>query len=72
MVAVQGKVQSGFEGVSEAFAANFANDFEVGASVAVVHKGELVVDIWGGLPVSNGLLRGRATPLSMCGPQRRP
>ena len=48
MVAVQGKVQSGFEGVSEAFAANFANDFEVGASVAVVHKGELVVDIWGG------------------------
>jgi CubicO group peptidase (beta-lactamase class C family) len=48
MVAVQGKVQPGFESVSEAFAANFAGDFEVGASVAVVYKGELVVDIWGG------------------------
>ncbi|CAB4610575.1 unannotated protein [freshwater metagenome] len=48
MVAVQGTMKPGFEAVGEAFAANFATDFEVGASVAVIHKGEMVVDIWGG------------------------
>ena len=48
MVTVHGKVKPGFEGVSEAFANNFADGFEVGASVAVVYKGEMVVDIWAG------------------------
>ena len=48
VVAVHGKVKPGFEGVSEAFANNFADGFEVGASVAVVYKGEMVVDIWAG------------------------
>lgn len=48
MVSVQGSVSSGYEGVKEAFAANFNDDFEVGASVAVMHKGEMVVDIWAG------------------------
>ena len=32
----------------DAFAANFDQGLEVGASVAVVHEGELVVDLWGG------------------------
>lgn len=48
MMEVQGFVQPGFESVRDAFAANFATDFEVGASVAVMHRGEMVVDIWGG------------------------
>ena len=48
MVTVHGKVKPGFEGVSEAFASNFNDGFEVGASVAVIYKGEMVVDIWGG------------------------
>lgn len=48
MVEVQGHITPGFESVGEAFAANFAEGFEVGASVAVIHKGEMVVDIWAG------------------------
>ena len=34
--------------VKDAFAANFATNDDVGASVAVVRDGELVVDLWGG------------------------
>lgn len=48
MVEVNGTMRSGFEAVGDAFAANFADGFEVGASVAVVHQGEMVVDIWAG------------------------
>ena len=48
MIAVHGSVKSGFEAVRDAFARNFESDFEVGASVAVMHKGEMVVDIWAG------------------------
>lgn len=48
MVEVQGTCQERFGGVREAFAANFEAGLEVGASVAVVHQGELVVDIWAG------------------------
>ena len=44
---IQGTVSPGFEKVKEAFAANW-NGYEVGASCAVVYKGELVVDLWGG------------------------
>ena len=48
MIAVHGYVKNGFEAVRDAFAGNFKTDFEVGASVAVMHKGEMVVDIWAG------------------------
>ena len=34
--------------VKDAFAANFVDNGDVGASVAVVKDGELVVDLWGG------------------------
>ena len=37
-----------FERVREAFLANFAEPGELGASVAVVVDGEMVVDIWAG------------------------
>lgn len=48
MVDVHGTVKPGFEPVSEAFVSNFNDGFEVGASVAVIYKGEMVVDIWSG------------------------
>lgn len=48
MVQVHGKVKPGFEPVRDAFANNFSDDFEVGASVALVYKNEMVVDIWAG------------------------
>ena len=34
--------------VKDAFAANFVENGDVGASVAVVKDGELVIDLWGG------------------------
>jgi len=43
-----GEVAAGWEPVQEAFLANFAADEEVGASVAIYHRGEKVVDLWGG------------------------
>ncbi|HVT36777.1 MAG TPA: serine hydrolase domain-containing protein [Nevskiaceae bacterium] len=49
--AVHGTVARGWERVREAFAQNFArNDAfrECGAALAVYHRGEAVVDLWGG------------------------
>jgi CubicO group peptidase (beta-lactamase class C family) len=46
---VQGTCDPRFEGVREAFQSNFDRGLEVGASVAVAVRGELVVDLWGGL-----------------------
>ena len=37
-----------FAPLVELFEANLADGTEVGASLAVVHDGELVVDLWGG------------------------
>lgn len=45
---VHGTCAKGFEAVRSAFAANFATGGEVGASVSIVHQGEVVVDLWGG------------------------
>lgn len=45
---VEGFVEPGWEGVREAFAANLAAGEDVGASVAVYHRGRPVVDLWGG------------------------
>ena len=47
-VHVNGTCKPAFEPVREAFAANFAERDEIGASVAVVHHGEVVVDLWAG------------------------
>ena len=48
-VRAHGVVKAGFEGVRDAFLANFGDGIsELGASVAVIHNGEMVVDIWGG------------------------
>lgn len=46
--AIDGTVAPGWEPMREAFAANFADGEEVGAGVAVYHRGRPVVDLWGG------------------------
>jgi CubicO group peptidase (beta-lactamase class C family) len=49
-----GFVEPGFEGVREAFDANFADHGEVGAAVAVYVHGRKVVDLWGGASDATG------------------
>ena len=46
--AIGGHVAAGWEPVRAAFEDNFANNGEVGAGVAVYHRGAKVVDLWGG------------------------
>ncbi|HSE26147.1 MAG TPA: serine hydrolase domain-containing protein [Pyrinomonadaceae bacterium] len=48
-VEIHGLVSPGFEAVREAFAENFSRRREVGAACCVYHKGEKVVDLWGGV-----------------------
>jgi CubicO group peptidase (beta-lactamase class C family) len=43
-----GRYDPAFTPLAELFARNLADGTDLGASVAVVHDGELVVDIWGG------------------------
>jgi CubicO group peptidase (beta-lactamase class C family) len=45
---IHGSCAAGFEPVREAFAANFAQQDEIGASVAVVAGGQPVVNLWAG------------------------
>ena len=50
-MSIQGETAPGFEAVREAFAANFERpgDYqELGAALAVYHRGRLVADLWGG------------------------
>lgn len=53
-LAVAGHVSRGFEIVREAFADNFAQRGELGGACCIYHRGEKVVDLWGGI-------RNRAT-----------
>lgn len=46
---VHGDVDTRFASVREEFERNFAERGEIGASVAVILNGELVVDLWGGV-----------------------
>lgn len=39
----------GFEGVRDAFDKNFADGTEVGAAFSAYHRGQKVVDVWGGI-----------------------
>jgi len=48
-VDIHGFVSVGFEAVRSAFAANFVRRREVGAACCVYHKGQKVVDLWGGV-----------------------
>ena len=49
MSQVYGEVAPGFERVKDAFAANFEINGEVGAACSAYHRGEKVVDLWGGV-----------------------
>ena len=46
---VHGWTTKGFEGVRDAFAKNFADGQEIGAAFSAYHRGEKVVDLWGGV-----------------------
>lgn len=46
---IHGYVTPGYEAVREAFTENFSRRREVGAACCVYHKGEKVVDLWGGV-----------------------
>ena len=46
---VKGHVSHGFEGVREVFADNFARRRELGGACCAYHRGEKVVDLWGGV-----------------------
>jgi len=48
MTNVGGVVAQGWEAVREAFVNNLENSEEVGAGVSVYHRGNKVVDLWGG------------------------
>ena len=48
MTEAHGIVKVGFKQVRDAFVANYADDFKVGASIATMHRGEMVVDLWAG------------------------
>ncbi|MGB3735708.1 MAG: serine hydrolase domain-containing protein, partial [Ilumatobacter sp.] len=48
MTEIHGTVAPGFEGVRDAFAANWEHHGDVGASVCATVGGEIVVDLWGG------------------------
>jgi CubicO group peptidase (beta-lactamase class C family) len=51
-IQIRGTVAPGFEAVRRAFAANFELDGpyrEVGAAIAVYHRGRPVADLWGGV-----------------------
>jgi CubicO group peptidase (beta-lactamase class C family) len=46
---ISGHVESGFEPVREAFLENFSRRNELGAACCIYHRGEKVVDLWGGV-----------------------
>jgi CubicO group peptidase (beta-lactamase class C family) len=46
---VEGHVSRGFEAVREAFADNFTRRGELGGACCAYHRGEKVVDLWGGM-----------------------
>lgn len=48
-VHIEGQVSEGFEAVREAFAENFSLRHELGGACCVYHRGEKVVDLWGGV-----------------------
>lgn len=46
---IHGSVAAGFEAVHDAFRENFTKRREIGAACCVYHRGEKVVDLWGGV-----------------------
>jgi hypothetical protein len=59
--AIEGHVGRGFEAVRAAFADNFARRRELGGACCAYHRGEKVVDLWGGVRTSRPASRGSRT-----------
>ena len=70
--AIHGGCDSRFRGVANAFAENFAQGGEVGATVAATVNGKLVVDLWAGhdhgLPRAQGHHQAKGTAHSARAP----
>ncbi len=49
MTTINGWTAPGFEGVLDAFQANFDDQMEAGAAFGAYHRGQKVVDLWGGV-----------------------
>jgi CubicO group peptidase (beta-lactamase class C family) len=62
---VGGSVETGFEPVQEAFAANFERHGEVGAACCIHLHGKRVVDLWGGVTAPGGSNAYSADTLQM-------
>lgn len=50
---IDGWTAPGFEGVKDRFEKNFADGLEVGAAFSAYHRGQKVVDVWGGVADEN-------------------
>lgn len=48
MTNIAGEVADGFEPVREAFQQNFVRRADIGAAVSIYHRGDKIVDLWGG------------------------
>ena len=48
-IRIEGYVSAGFDAVREAFAENFLRRHELGGACCAYHRGEKVVDLWGGV-----------------------
>jgi CubicO group peptidase (beta-lactamase class C family) len=48
MAEINGRCDERFAGVRDVMAANLDKGADVGSSVAIIHEGEMVVDLWGG------------------------
>jgi len=48
-ITISGTVADGFDQVAAAFESAFAGKPDMGAALAIRHRGELVVDLWGGI-----------------------
>src|SRR5512140_975401 len=46
---ISGFAKPGFEAVRDAFVENFERRNEIGAACCIYHRGEKVVDLWGGV-----------------------
>jgi CubicO group peptidase (beta-lactamase class C family) len=46
---IKGTVVRGYEAVAEEFERNFTERRDIGAAFAAVHRGRMVVDLWGGM-----------------------
>lgn len=54
----EGYVAPGFEAVAEEFGRNFSDRGDVGAAFAAMHRGEMVLDVWGGYAAPDVPWRG--------------